>query len=172
MVNSNGSGPGNSSNKYKQQECHPRGEEKIEDYRTSKSSQRLESTFDTLIGSPEANIAAIPVVKYDQLPTGSSRDIPVSVQEMFYGCKAVAEGTSSQIVDRENKLIPSSSEALGNRKEKRTSERLDTHFMEGTGPNNKSLVEKPTNLVGVSEERVGPDKIKQPSESSSCLQKF
>ncbi|MBW0589667.1 hypothetical protein O181_129382 [Austropuccinia psidii MF-1] len=48
----------------------------MEDSRTSTSSQRLASNFDTLMESPEADITAI-AVRPKSLPTGSSRDIPV-----------------------------------------------------------------------------------------------
>ncbi|MBW0575552.1 hypothetical protein O181_115267 [Austropuccinia psidii MF-1] len=68
-IQSNGSGPGNSSQKSKRQEYQPRGEEKMEDSRTSTSSQRLASTFVTLIESPEADIISIPVVIPESFPT-------------------------------------------------------------------------------------------------------
>ncbi|MBW0593512.1 hypothetical protein O181_133227, partial [Austropuccinia psidii MF-1] len=48
-----------------------------EDARTSTSSQRLSSTFDTLIESSEADIIAIPFVIPEPFPTGRNRDIPV-----------------------------------------------------------------------------------------------
>ncbi|MBW0544463.1 hypothetical protein O181_084178 [Austropuccinia psidii MF-1] len=78
-IQSNGSGPGNSSNKSKRQECQPRGEAQMEDARTSTSSQRLASTFETLIMSPEAEITAIAVVRPESLSIGNIGDIPVSV---------------------------------------------------------------------------------------------
>ncbi|MBW0578653.1 hypothetical protein O181_118368 [Austropuccinia psidii MF-1] len=49
----------------------------MEDSRTSTSSQRLDSTFDTIIESPEADITAIPVVRPESFPAGRNRDIPV-----------------------------------------------------------------------------------------------
>ncbi|MBW0583164.1 hypothetical protein O181_122879 [Austropuccinia psidii MF-1] len=85
-IQSNGSGPQNSSHKSKRQECQPRGEAQMEDARTSTTSQSLANIFDTLIESPEAEITAI-AVRPESLPTGSSRDIPVSVQELVYGSK-------------------------------------------------------------------------------------
>ena len=86
-IQSNGSGPGHSSHKSKRQECPPRGEAQMEDARTSTSSQRLASTFETLIESPEADITAISVVRPESVSTGNNRDIPVSVQELVYGSK-------------------------------------------------------------------------------------
>ncbi|MBW0586186.1 hypothetical protein O181_125901 [Austropuccinia psidii MF-1] len=62
-IQSNGSGPGYSSHKSKRQECQPREEAQMEDARPSTSSQRLESTFDNIIGSPGAEITAITVVR-------------------------------------------------------------------------------------------------------------
>ncbi|MBW0463759.1 hypothetical protein O181_003474 [Austropuccinia psidii MF-1] len=85
-IQSNGSGPGHSSHKSKRQECQPSGEAQMEDARTSTSSQRLANTFSTLIESPEADITAI-AVRPESLPTGSSRDIPVSVQKLVYYSK-------------------------------------------------------------------------------------
>ncbi|MBW0461219.1 hypothetical protein O181_000934 [Austropuccinia psidii MF-1] len=78
-------------------------------------------------------MTSIPVFKYEQFPGSSSRDTPVSVQELVYGIKAEGEGTSYQLVDRENELLPSSEKAIGPRKDKRTSEGLDTHVLQGTG---------------------------------------
>ncbi|MBW0491321.1 hypothetical protein O181_031036 [Austropuccinia psidii MF-1] len=59
-IKSTGSGPG--------QDCQPRGEAQMEDARTSTSSQRLASTFETLIESAEAYITAIPV-EWELLPS-------------------------------------------------------------------------------------------------------
>ncbi|MBW0498848.1 hypothetical protein O181_038563 [Austropuccinia psidii MF-1] len=88
----------------------------MEDARISTSSQRLARKFDTLLESPEAEITAITVVRYEQLSTGSSGNIPVSVQELVYGSKAAGVGASSQVVDRDNEHLSSSKEALGPRK--------------------------------------------------------
>ncbi|MBW0579055.1 hypothetical protein O181_118770 [Austropuccinia psidii MF-1] len=62
-IQSEGSGPGHSSHKSERQECQPRGEAQMENDRTSTSFQRLASTFDTLIESPEAEITAVAVIK-------------------------------------------------------------------------------------------------------------
>ncbi|MBW0574907.1 hypothetical protein O181_114622 [Austropuccinia psidii MF-1] len=80
----------------KRQECQPRGEAQMEDARTSTSSQRLASTFDTLIESPETEITAIVVVRPESLSTGNNGDFPVSIQGLFYGGKA-ASGNFSQV---------------------------------------------------------------------------
>ncbi|MBW0572486.1 hypothetical protein O181_112201 [Austropuccinia psidii MF-1] len=141
-IQSNGSGPGHSSHKSKSQECQPRGEAQMEDHRTSTSSQRLNSTFDTLIESPEAGITAIAVVRPESLSTGNNRDIPVSVQELVYGRKTERMGTSPKSLNRHHELISSSEEIHGGRKERGTSEGLDTHVLEETSPTDKSLVEK------------------------------
>ncbi|MBW0576398.1 hypothetical protein O181_116113 [Austropuccinia psidii MF-1] len=86
-IQSNVSGPAHSSNKSKRQECQPREEAQMEDAITSTSSQRLASTFDTLIEITEADIIAIAVVRPESLSTGNKSDIPVSVQELVYGSK-------------------------------------------------------------------------------------
>ncbi|MBW0587188.1 hypothetical protein O181_126903 [Austropuccinia psidii MF-1] len=165
------SGPGHSSQKSKRQEFQPRGEGQMEDARASTSSQRLASTFDTLIESPEAEITAIPVIRPESFPTGSNRDIPVSVQELVYGGKEAGVGTSSKSLDRKNELLSSSEEVHGPRKDRRPSEGLDTHVFQGTSPTEKSLVEKPKHVVRGPEEEVGPRKGQQPSGSFLSLHK-
>ncbi|MBW0585563.1 hypothetical protein O181_125278 [Austropuccinia psidii MF-1] len=137
-IQSNGSGLGHSSQKSKRQESLPRGEAKMEDARNSTSSQKLASTFETLIQSQEADITAIPVVRPESFPAGNNRDIPVSVQELVYGGKAAGVGTSAKSLDRKNKLLSSSEEVHGPRKDRRTSEGLDTHLLQGTSPKDKS----------------------------------
>ncbi|MBW0509278.1 hypothetical protein O181_048993 [Austropuccinia psidii MF-1] len=170
-IQSNGSGTGHSSQKSKRQECQPRGEAQMEDSRTSTSSQRLASTFDNLVESPEAEITAIPIFRPEAFPTGSNRDIPVSVQELVYGSKAAGVGTYSNSFDRHTELFSSSEEFYGPRKDRRTSERLDTHFLQGTSPTDKSLVEKPKHVFRGPEEEVGPRKGQQPSGNSPNLHK-
>ncbi|MBW0569303.1 hypothetical protein O181_109018 [Austropuccinia psidii MF-1] len=123
-IQSNGSGPGNSSHKSKRQECQPRGEAQMEDARTSTSSQRLASTFEPLIESPEADITAISV-RPESFPTGSSGDLPVSVQELVYGCQTARVGTSPKSLDRQHELLSSGEEIHGARKDRRSSEGLD-----------------------------------------------
>ncbi|MBW0544204.1 hypothetical protein O181_083919 [Austropuccinia psidii MF-1] len=81
----------------------------MEDANTSTSSQRLASTFKTLLESAEADITAI-AFRPESLPTGSSRDIPVSVQKLVYGNKTARVGTSPKSLDRHHELISSSEE--------------------------------------------------------------
>ncbi|MBW0576855.1 hypothetical protein O181_116570 [Austropuccinia psidii MF-1] len=157
-IQSNGCGPDNSSQKSKRQECLPRGEAQMEDVRSSTSSQRLPRTFDTLIEIPEAEITAIPVVRPESFPAGSNRNIPVSVQELLYGGKAAGVGASAKSLDRHNELSSSSEEAHRPRKDRRTSEGLGTHVLQGTSPTDKSLVEKPKHVVRGPEEEFGPRK--------------
>ncbi|MBW0532916.1 hypothetical protein O181_072631 [Austropuccinia psidii MF-1] len=168
-IQSNGSGPGHSSHKSKRQECQPRREAQMEDSRTSTSAQRLARTFDTLIDSPEADITAIAVVRPDSLSTGKNRDIPVSVQELVYGRKTARVGTSPKSLDRHHELISSIEEAHGARKDRRTSEGLDTHVLQRTSPTDKILVEKPKHVIRGPEEKVGPREGKQPCGSSPSL---
>ncbi|MBW0577370.1 hypothetical protein O181_117085 [Austropuccinia psidii MF-1] len=145
-IKSNGSGTGNSSQKSKRQQFQPRGDVQMEDSRTSTSYQRLASTFETPIESPEADITTIPVDRPESFPTGSNRDIPVSVQVLIYGGKAAG-------------------------KDRRTSEGLKTHVLKGKSPTDKSLVEKPKHVVRGPEEEVGPRKGQQHSGSSPNLHK-
>ncbi|MBW0569408.1 hypothetical protein O181_109123 [Austropuccinia psidii MF-1] len=143
----------------------------MEDARTSTNSQRLASTFDTTIESPEADITAIPVVTPESFPTGSNRNITVSIQELVYGCKAAGVGTSAKSLDRHNKLMSLSEEIHGSKKDRGSSEGLDTHFLQRTSPTHKILVEKPKHVVRVPEEEFGPRKGQQPSGSSPSLHK-
>ncbi|MBW0505663.1 hypothetical protein O181_045378 [Austropuccinia psidii MF-1] len=176
-IQSNGSRPGHSSEKSKIQEFQPRGKAQMEDVRTSTSSQRLDSTFDTLIESPEAEITAIPVVRPESFLAGSNRDIPVSVQELVYGGKAAGVGTSAKLLDRQNELLSSSEESHGPRKNRRTSEGLNTHVLQGTSPTDKSLVEKPKHVVRGPEEelaqgkRTGKWKFPKPPQAKIRLNK-
>ncbi|MBW0569232.1 hypothetical protein O181_108947 [Austropuccinia psidii MF-1] len=170
-IQSNGFRPGHSYQKSKRQEYHPRAEAQMEDVRTCTSSQRLASTFETLIGSPEADINAIPVVRPESFPEGINRDIPVSLKELVYGVKAARVGTSSKSLDRQNELLSSSKEVHGPRKDRRTFEGLDTNVLEGKSPTDKTLVEKPKHVVMIPEEEVGPKKVQQPSGTSPILNK-
>ncbi|MBW0542231.1 hypothetical protein O181_081946 [Austropuccinia psidii MF-1] len=99
------------------------------------------------------------------------KDIPVPVQEMVYGSKAAGVGTSAKSLDRHNELLSSSEEVHGPRKDRRTSEGLDTHVLQGTSPTDKSFVEKQKHVVRGPEEEVVPRKGQQPSRSSSSLHK-
>ncbi|MBW0586164.1 hypothetical protein O181_125879 [Austropuccinia psidii MF-1] len=101
-IQSNGSGPGNSSHKSKGQYFQTRGEAPIKDARTSTSYQKLARTFETLIEDTEADITSTPVVRQQPFPIGNNRNIPVSVQELVYGSKAAGVETSSKSLDRCN----------------------------------------------------------------------
>ncbi|MBW0581779.1 hypothetical protein O181_121494, partial [Austropuccinia psidii MF-1] len=155
---------GHSSHKSKRQECQPRGEAQMEDARTSTSFQRLASTFETLIESPEADITAI-AVRPELLPTGRIRDIPVSVQKLVYGSKKAQVGTSPKSLDRHHELLSSSEEVHGARKDRGTSEGLETHVLQRTSPTDNRLVEKPKHVIRGSEEEVGPRQGQHPSGS-------
>ncbi|MBW0510122.1 hypothetical protein O181_049837 [Austropuccinia psidii MF-1] len=144
----------------------------MEDAKSSTSSQRLASTFKTLHDSPEAETTAISVFRPESVSTGNNRDIPVSVQQLVYGRKTERVGTSPKSLDRHHELISSSQEAHGARKERRTSEGLDTHVLQRTSPTDKSLVEKQKHVIRGPEEEVGPREGKQPSGSSPSLHKF
>ncbi|MBW0484235.1 hypothetical protein O181_023950 [Austropuccinia psidii MF-1] len=171
LIQSNGSGQGHSSNNFKGQDCQLRGAAQMKDARTSTSYQRLPSIFDTLIGIPEADITAIPVVRPESFPTVNNRNVPVSIQELVYGSKAAGVGTSSQSLDRHNELTSSSGEVHWPRKDRGSSEGLDTHVLQRKSPTDKSLVEKPKHVVRGPEEEVGPMKGQQPSGSSPSLHK-
>ncbi|MBW0526873.1 hypothetical protein O181_066588 [Austropuccinia psidii MF-1] len=146
FIQSNGSGPRNSDNKSKRQECHPRGEAQMADARTSTSSPRLARAFETLIESPEAEITAISIVRPKPFPTRIHIYIPVSVKELVYGGKAEGVGTSSKSLDKHHELI-SSSEELHWTKKRCPSEGFDNHVLKRTSPTNKSFVENPKNFV-------------------------
>ncbi|MBW0509274.1 hypothetical protein O181_048989 [Austropuccinia psidii MF-1] len=69
------------------------------------------------------------------------------------GNKEEGVGTSSQPLDRKNKLLPSIKEACVSQKCKTSSERLDTNFLQRTSPKDKSLVEKQNPVIRGLEER-------------------
>ncbi|MBW0559093.1 hypothetical protein O181_098808 [Austropuccinia psidii MF-1] len=143
----------------------------MEDARTSTSSQRLAKNFDTLIESTEACINSTAVVRTESLSTGNNRDITILVQVLVYGRKTARVGTSLKSLDRHHELISSREEVHWFRKDRGTSEGLNTHFFQRTSPTNKILVEKPKHVIRGPEEEIGPRKGKQPSGSSSSLQK-
>ncbi|MBW0476028.1 hypothetical protein O181_015743 [Austropuccinia psidii MF-1] len=107
----------------------------------------------------------------ETFPAGSNRNIPVSVQELVYGGKEEGVKTSAKYLDRHNELLSSSEDVHGPRKDRRTSEGLDTHVLKGTSPTDKSLVEKTKHVIRGPEEEVGPRKGQKPSGRSSSLHK-
>ncbi|MBW0574712.1 hypothetical protein O181_114427 [Austropuccinia psidii MF-1] len=128
----------------------------MENSRTSTSSQRLASTFYTLLEGTQAEITAIPVFRSEHFPTGRSGNIPVSVQELVYGRKTEKMGASSKPLDRDSELLSLSEEALGPRKDRRPSEGLNSNFLQRESPTDKILVENPKHIVRGPEEEVGP----------------
>ncbi|MBW0579772.1 hypothetical protein O181_119487 [Austropuccinia psidii MF-1] len=101
----------------------------------------------------------------EPFPTGNNRYIPVLVQELVYGSKASAVGTSSKSLDRNNELISSSEDVHWPRKEIGPSEALEAHVLQRKSPPDKSIVEKPKHFVKGPEE-VGPRKGQKPCGSS------
>ncbi|MBW0563387.1 hypothetical protein O181_103102 [Austropuccinia psidii MF-1] len=144
------------------QDCQPRGEAQIEDSRTSTSSQRLPSTFETIIDAPEADINAIPVVRSEKFPTGNNRNIPVSIQELAYGGKEAGVGTSAKCLDRHNELISSSEEVHCSRKYRGSCEGLDTHSLKRTSPTEKAWLKN----------QRAQWKLPKPQQGKICLKKF
>ncbi|MBW0554964.1 hypothetical protein O181_094679 [Austropuccinia psidii MF-1] len=96
-------------------------------------------------------------------PAPNSIDIPVSVQKLVYGSKTARVGTSPKSLDRHHELISSSEEVHGARRDRGTSEGLDTHVLQRTSPTDKSLAKKPKNVIRGSEEEVGPRQGQHPS---------
>ncbi|MBW0481009.1 hypothetical protein O181_020724 [Austropuccinia psidii MF-1] len=137
----------------------------MEDARTSTSYQRLPSTFYTLIESPEADIIAIIVVRPEPFPTGSNRDILVSVQELVYGGKAAGVGTSPKSLDRQNELLSSSEEVHGPRKDRRTSEGLYTHVLQGTSLKIKAWLKNQSMLSEDQKKKLAQGKDNSPVEA-------
>ncbi|MBW0492300.1 hypothetical protein O181_032015 [Austropuccinia psidii MF-1] len=105
------------------------------------------------------------------VPKGSNRDIPVSVQELVYGGKAEGVGTSAKSLHKHNEFLSSSEEFHGPRKDRRTSEGLDTHVLQETSPTDTSLVQKLKHVVRGPQEEVGPRKGQQHNGSSPSLHK-
>ncbi|MBW0516784.1 hypothetical protein O181_056499 [Austropuccinia psidii MF-1] len=86
------------------------------DSRTPTSSQRLASTFDTLVDISKADIMAITFVIPAPFPTGNNRNMLVSVQKLVYGSKETGVGTSAKSLDRHNELLSSNEEVHGLKK--------------------------------------------------------
>ncbi|MBW0574406.1 hypothetical protein O181_114121 [Austropuccinia psidii MF-1] len=101
--------------------------------------------------------------KLPPVPRGNNRDIPDAEQELVYGIKTARVGTYLKSLDRRHELIYSSEEVHGARKDRGTSETLDTHVLQSTNPTDKILVERPEHVTRGPEEKVGPREGKQPS---------
>ncbi|MBW0564811.1 hypothetical protein O181_104526 [Austropuccinia psidii MF-1] len=157
--------------KYRRQEYQCRGEANLVDARASTSSQRLVRDFETLLESPESDITSIPVLRSETLPGRSSRDIPVSVQEMVHGGKEEGVGASSQHLDRKNELINSSKRVTGSRKDTRDSKRFETIVFQRKSTKVKILVEKAMHFIKGSEGGTFPKEEQHPCKSSPCLHK-
>ncbi|MBW0592635.1 hypothetical protein O181_132350 [Austropuccinia psidii MF-1] len=92
-------------------------------------------------------------------------------QELIYSKKAAGVGTSAKPLDSENKLIPSSEEALRPRKERGHFERMESNVCQRESQTDKSLVEKPKDFITGVEEAVGPKERQQCCGSSTSPQK-
>ncbi|MBW0529260.1 hypothetical protein O181_068975 [Austropuccinia psidii MF-1] len=106
-----------------------------------------------------------------QVPKGNNGNIPVSIQELVDGSKEAGVGTSAKSLDRHNELISLSEEVHGTRKDRGSSEGLDTHFLQKTSTTDKSLFEKTNHVFRGPEGEVGPSKGQQPNGSSPTLHK-
>ncbi|MBW0466857.1 hypothetical protein O181_006572 [Austropuccinia psidii MF-1] len=80
-------------------------------------------------------------------------------------------GTSSNSLDRNNELFSSSDEVHWPRKNRGPFEGLDIHVLQRTSPTDKSFVEKARYFFRGLEQNIGATEGKQPSGSSSSLQK-
>ncbi|MBW0567467.1 hypothetical protein O181_107182 [Austropuccinia psidii MF-1] len=76
------------------------------------------STNGVCIESPEVDITVITVVGPAQFPTGSKKDIPLSVEELVHGRKTTGVGTSSKSLDRHTEFLSLSEEVDGPRKDR------------------------------------------------------
>ncbi|MBW0592453.1 hypothetical protein O181_132168 [Austropuccinia psidii MF-1] len=176
-IQSKGTRQGHSSHKYKRLECQLRGEAQMEDSRISTNSQRLASSFEALIESPESDINAITVVRPEPVPTGNNRDRPVSVQELVYGSKTKGVGTSAKSLERHKELLSSSKEVQDPRQDRGPSEGLDTHFMKRTSPTDKAWLKSQTILSEDQKQKLAqgkdnsPVKAPQASKSKNTPQK-
>ncbi|MBW0591217.1 hypothetical protein O181_130932 [Austropuccinia psidii MF-1] len=155
----------------KRQECQPRGEAQMEDARTSTSSQRLASTFDTLIESPESDITALAVVIPESLSTGNNRYIPVSVQELVYGIKTARVVTFPKSLDRHHELLSSSEEVHGPKNTEELLKGLTPMSCKGQVQQIKAWLKKPKHVIRGPKGEVGSREGKQPSGSSPSLNK-
>ncbi|MBW0543315.1 hypothetical protein O181_083030 [Austropuccinia psidii MF-1] len=107
-----------------------------------------------------------------KVPKGSSsRDIPVSVQELLYGGKAEGVGASAKVLEKENKVISSSGEAQRPRKDAAASSRMYSNFLQRESLKDKGWVGKPKHGIRGLEEGVGPKGGQHPCGSSPILPK-
>ncbi|MBW0510663.1 hypothetical protein O181_050378 [Austropuccinia psidii MF-1] len=83
----------------------------------------------------------------------------------------IADASTSNISQKHHELTSSSEEVHGARRNRGTSEGLDTHVLQRTSQTDESLVEKTKHVIRGPEEEVGPRKRKKPSGSSPSLHK-
>ncbi|MBW0516184.1 hypothetical protein O181_055899 [Austropuccinia psidii MF-1] len=93
----------------------------------------------------------------------------VSVQELVYGGKTAGVGASSNPLERDNELLSSSEEFLGDRKDIGPSEGLYCNVLQRESPTDKSLFQKPKHTVTEPEEAFDPKKGQQLCGISSSL---
>ncbi|MBW0577918.1 hypothetical protein O181_117633 [Austropuccinia psidii MF-1] len=136
----------------------------MEDARASTSSQRLASTFDTLIESAEADITAISV-RPESLSTGNNRDIPVLVQELVYGSKTARVATSPKSLDKHHDIISSSEEIQGARKDRGTSEGWSPMSCKGEFQQIKALLKNQSMLSEDQRKKLAQGKQNHPVEA-------
>ncbi|MBW0588299.1 hypothetical protein O181_128014 [Austropuccinia psidii MF-1] len=102
--------------------------------------------------------------------TSSQRYTSLTTRSV-YGSKTARVGAYPKSLDRHHELISYSEEIHVARKDRGTSEGLDTHVLQRISPTDKSFVEKPKHVIKGPEEEVGPRQGKQPSGSSPSLHK-
>ncbi|MBW0580114.1 hypothetical protein O181_119829 [Austropuccinia psidii MF-1] len=142
----------------------------MEDSTSSTSFQRLARKFDTLIASPEAEMTAIPVVRYEQFQTSSHRDIPVSAQELVYGRNKAGVGTSDKPLDRDNELLSSIEEDLRPKKYRGPSEGFDSNVFQRESSKKSILPEDKKKQLTQKKEN-SPVEAPQSSKSKNMPQK-
>ncbi|MBW0514658.1 hypothetical protein O181_054373 [Austropuccinia psidii MF-1] len=112
-IQSNGSGTGYSSNKFKIQDCQPRGEVQIEDARNLTSSQRLASTFYTILESPEAEITDITVVISEKLSASSNGIYQSQYKNWFIAASGRTILEDESLVDKPKHFVRGPEEIVG-----------------------------------------------------------
>ncbi|MBW0579363.1 hypothetical protein O181_119078 [Austropuccinia psidii MF-1] len=93
-------------------------------------------------------------------------ELPPVPKDLNHFQQAAVEIYHSQYKNWHHELLSSSEEVHGARKDRGTSEVLDTHVFQRTIPTDKSFVDKPKHFIKGPEEEVGPRQGKQSSGSS------
>ncbi|MBW0561287.1 hypothetical protein O181_101002, partial [Austropuccinia psidii MF-1] len=139
---------------------------------SSSDSEASESSIE-IQNSPEPRglITKEPFKEVEVTTPSNHMDLDQDIQVITPKAKNVSPEERHKMEDSRTSTSSQSEEVHGARKDRGTSEELDTHVLQRTSPTDKILVEKPEHVIRGPEEEIGPRKGQKPSGSSPSLHK-